>query len=106
MITILLWGMFGGVLRGLVGFAKYQTAYKDVPFRPLYLALTAGLSGVIGLLAAWATQDLGMTALGVSVTPAVAFVVGYTGGDFIENLFKIIVGKPSAILPQLLGIQR
>lgn len=106
MAYILLWGAIGGTLRGLVGFAKYQTRYKDVPFRPLYLALTAGLSAVVGFLAAWVTQDLGITFLGLtSITPAIAFVIGYAGGDFIENLFKIITGKPNVTLPETLGIK-
>ena len=30
-----------------------------------------------------------------SFTPALAFVIGYTGGDFLENVYKIIIKKPS-----------
>ena len=42
-----------------------------------------------------AVRELGLTTLGVpSVSPAVAFVIGYAGGDFIENVAKIILKKP------------
>jgi hypothetical protein len=42
------------------------------------------------------TRDLGLTFLGLPViTPAIAIVVGYAGGDFIENIFKILTGKTS-----------
>jgi hypothetical protein len=29
------------------------------------------------------------------ISPAIAFVIGYAGGDFIENLYKIILKKPT-----------
>lgn len=83
-------------MRGLVGYIKYQTSYKNVPFRIWYFVGMTGVSGLIGLLAAWVTKDLGITFLGMtSLSPAIGFVIGYAGGDFIENLYKIIAGKPS-----------
>lgn len=95
-MSILIAGLVGGLLRGLVGWLKYQMSYKAVPFRPLYLLSTVSVSGVVGLLAAWVSRDIGLTFLGLSeVTPAIAFVLGYAGGDFIENLFKIFTGKTS-----------
>ena len=95
-VDILLAGLIGGALRGLVGFIKYQTSYKHVPFRPFYFAGMVGVSGVVGFLAAWVTRELGITFLGMEeLTPAIAFIVGYAGGDFIENLYKIILKKPS-----------
>lgn len=94
--SILIAGLVGGLLRGLVGWLKYQTTYKNVPFRPVYLATTVLVSGVVGLLAAWVSKEVGLTFLGLDeITPAISFVVGYAGGDFIENLFKIITGKSS-----------
>ncbi len=54
------------------------------------------LSGIIGLLTAVSVKELGMTFLGVdSIFPALSLIVGYSGGDFIENIYKIIVKKPS-----------
>lgn len=94
--AVLIAGLVGGLLRGLVGWLKYQMSYKDVAFRPIYLATTVLVSGTIGVLAAWVSKDIGLSFLGMSeLTPAIAFVVGYAGGDFIENLFKIITGKAS-----------
>lgn len=96
MLTILLTGLLGGIIRGLVGYLKYRSSYKDTKFLFNYFALNVSISGVVGLLAAWVTKDLGMTFLGLpSITPALAIVIGYAGGDFIENLFKMITGKTS-----------
>ncbi len=93
---ILLAGFVGGVMRGLVGYIKYRSSYKDVPFKISYFSFMVGVSGAVGLLAAWVTQDLGIKFLGLeTITPAIAIIIGYAGGDFIENLFKIIKGKPS-----------
>jgi hypothetical protein len=96
MISILFAGFSGGVVRGFVGFIKHQQSYKEVPFRPLYFASMVTLSGVIGLLAAWVTDDLGITFLGMdSLSVSIALIIGYAGGDLIENLFKIIIKKPN-----------
>lgn len=95
-IGILLSGFVGGALRGIVGYVKYQTSYKSVPFKPLYFLGMTTVSGVVGLLAAWVTKDLGITFLGMGqLSFSIAFIIGYAGGDFIENLFKIILKKPS-----------
>ncbi len=95
-LGILLAGFGGGVVRGLVGYIKYRNSYKNTPFMPSYFAFSVLVSGVVGLLVAWVTQDLGVTFLGLStITPALALIIGYAGGDFIENLFKILTGKTS-----------
>ncbi|MEA1929671.1 MAG: hypothetical protein U9M92_02205 [Patescibacteria group bacterium] len=91
---ILIAGFVGGALRGIVGYIKYQTKYKNVDFKPWHFAGMTATAGVVGLLAAWATKDLGVSFAGVEELPSsVAFIIGYAGGDFIENLFKIISGK-------------
>lgn len=96
LVTILLSGFLGGIMRGLVGYIKYRNSYKNVEFKPGYFAFSVGISGVIGLLAAWVTKDLGINFLGLAaLTPAIAVIIGYAGGDFIENLFKILTGKAS-----------
>jgi len=52
------------------------------------------LSGMVGLLSAMVVNEVGFTFLG-SFTPALGFIVGYAGGDFIENIYKIIIKKSS-----------
>jgi hypothetical protein len=51
------------------------------------------LSGVIGILTAAAVEGSGITILGQAITPAIAFIIGYAGGDLIENLYKIIFNQ-------------
>lgn len=82
-------------MRGLVGFIKHQYSYKSVDFKLLYFFGMSFLSGVVGVLCAVAIKELGMTFLGGVLTPAMAFIIGYAGGDFIESVFKIVLGKPS-----------
>jgi len=94
---ILLAGFFGGVIRGLIGFIKHQYAYKNVPFSLKYFLGMSFLSGIIGLMAAAAVKEIGFTLNGI-FTPALSFIIGYAGGDFIENIYKIIVKKSSLYL--------
>jgi hypothetical protein len=82
----------GGILRGLVGFVKHQLSYKEVKFRFSYFLGMMLVSGIIGSVAALAVKEVGFTLLG-SFTPALSFIVGYAGGDFIENIYKIIIKK-------------
>ena len=85
-------GFGGGAVRGLVGFMKHQFSYKNVGFNLYYFLNTTFLSGIIGLLIAVAVNETGMDFLGLNyLTPALAFIVGYAGGDFLENIYKIIV---------------
>ena len=95
-ISILIAGFGGGVIRGLVGFIKHQYSYKNVGFNVAYFFTMMFLSGVIGVLTAAAIKELGMTFLGLDyISPGLALIVGYAGGDFLENIYKIIVKKPS-----------
>jgi len=92
LISIFIAAFGGGFLRGLVGFIKHQFSYKNVPFRWKYLTGMAVLSGLVGMVATIAIKELGFTLFG-QFTPALAFVIGYAGGDFIENIYKIIIKK-------------
>ena len=94
MLIIFISAFMGGFIRGLVGWIKHQFSYKNVPFRPKYLLGMAVLSGLVGMVATIAIKELGFTLFG-QFTPALAFVIGYAGGDFIENIYKIIVKKSS-----------
>lgn len=93
--TILISGFGGGAVRGLVGFLKYSYSYKNTPFNLAYFLATTFLSGAIGLLSAAAVSQSGLILVGLEgLTPALALIVGYAGGDFLENLYKIILKKP------------
>jgi hypothetical protein len=84
----------GGFIRGLVGYIKHQFSYKNVPFRPKYFLAMMFISGIVGLVATMAIREIGFT-LNDAFTPALAFIVGYAGGDFLENVYKIIIKKSS-----------
>ena len=95
-IYIFIAGFSGGVLRGLVGFIKHQFAYKKVEFNLPYFLTMMFLSGVVGLLTAVVVKETGINFLGINYfTPAFAFIIGYAGGDFLENIYKIIKKKNS-----------
>lgn len=95
-IAIFIAGFGGGILRGLVGFIKHQFSYKKVGFDLPYFLTMSFLSGIVGLLAASVVKEAGIGFLGMnSLTPALAFIVGYAGGDFLENIYKIIIKKSS-----------
>jgi len=92
--AILIAGFGGGLIRGLVGFLKYYYSYKNTPFNPLYFFATSFLSGVVGLLTAGAIKESGIIVSGLgTLSPALALIVGYAGGDFLENIYKIIFKK-------------
>ena len=52
------------------------------------------MSGIIGVTVAISMREIGFTIEG-AFTPALSFIVGYAGGDLIENIYKIIVKKSS-----------
>ena len=88
-------GFGGGFIRGLVGFVKHQYSYKEVKFNLAHFLSMMFISGSIGVLSAVVVRELGSPMLGISqVSPALAFIIGYAGGDFIENIAKIILKKP------------
>ncbi len=92
---LLIAGFVGGVVRGLTGFIKHQYSYKNVPFKWGYFLLMMALSGIIGLSAGWASKwFVYNTDASAEVTAFFAFIAGYAGGDFLENIFKIITKQP------------
>ncbi len=91
-MSFFFFGFLGGVIRGIVGLVKYIQSYKDVEIRPKYFTGTVLISGLIGLTAAWITHDMGISFLGLEKLPlSLALIIGYAGGDFLENIFKIII---------------
>jgi len=93
-LIILIAGFGGGVVRGLMGYIKHQFSYKNVGFNVPYFFTMMFLSGIIGILTAVGVKELGQEIISVSFSSAVAFVAGYAGGDFLENIYKIIIKKP------------
>lgn len=95
-LSILIAGFGGGATRGLVGFIKHQFSYKDAEFNFPYFIFMMVLSGLVGLMTALAIDKSSLTFMGFPyLSPAIAFIVGYAGGDFLENVYKIIAKKPS-----------
>jgi hypothetical protein len=91
-MSFFFFGFLGGIIRGTVGLIKYIQSYKDVTIKPWYFGGTVAISGFIGLAAAWITHDLGISFLGLEKLPlGLALIIGYAGGDFMENIFKIII---------------
>jgi len=95
-LFIIFAGFGGGLVRGLVGYIKNHLNSASTKFEYLYFLLMMFLSGVVGILTAAAVNGLGLPLLGsTEFTPALAFVVGYAGGDLLENIYKIILKKPT-----------
>jgi hypothetical protein len=94
-IYIILGGLGGGVVRGLIGYIKHQFSYKQVDFKLPYFFVMIFLSGIVGTLCATAINNTEL--INTAVTPAIAFLIGYAGGDLLDNLYKIIIKKKDAI---------
>ncbi len=92
-ILLLVAGFGGGVVRGLVGFVKHQYSYKNVGFNIAYFFTMMFISGIVGLLVSAAVRDIAGAVLTIAYNPSIAFIAGYAGGDFIENLYKILFRK-------------
>jgi len=93
-ISILIAAFGGGVIRGLVGFIKHQYSYKNVGINLPYFLTMMFISGAVGLLVVTAVNQSGIRIEGIEYfSPGLAFIIGYAGGDFIENIYKIITKK-------------
>ncbi|MFA5207995.1 MAG: hypothetical protein WC428_05045 [Candidatus Paceibacterota bacterium] len=93
-ISILIAGFGGGMVRGLIGFLKHQYDYKNTAFNLPYFFVMMFLSGIIGLLVAVAIKNSIISFEGVSyISPAIAFIIGYAGGDFLDGIYKILLKK-------------
>jgi fluoride ion exporter CrcB/FEX len=78
---ILIGGFIGGLIRGLFGFIKQQFAYKSAKFDWNYFLIMVFISGLVGILVASAFRQDNLV---------FCLVIGYAGGDFIENAYKIV----------------
>ena len=93
-LPVLIGGFGGGAVRGLVGYLKHQYSYKNVGFDWKYFTMMMFLSGIVGLLTAIAIEQSFISFEGISyVSPAIAFIIGYAGGDFLDGIYKILLKK-------------
>lgn len=88
-LLILITAFGGGAVRGMVGYIKYQFSYKQVGFNLPYFLAMVFISGMVGVMVAGA----------FNLNAILAFIIGYAGGDFLENVYKIIAKRPSIYLP-------
>ncbi len=97
-IAIILAGFGGGAVRSVVGYYK-SVSFENPKFDIKNFIVMILLSGFVGLVTAVVTKELDLSMLGFSgsFTPAIAFLVGYAGGDFLENIYKIIIKKPVTV---------
>lgn len=79
-IPIILGGLFGGLLRGLMGIAKGLITKKEESINYGYFFLSLLVSIVVGIIAAslWPEGNF-----------RIALLAGYAGADFLEGLFNL-----------------
>ena len=79
-LSIVLGGLFGGLLRGLLGVTKSLITKKEASINYPYFFLSLIISMVVGLIAAslWPEADFRL-----------AILAGYAGADFLEGLYKL-----------------
>lgn len=93
-IQILIAGFGGGLIRGIIGYTKHQYAYKAVKFDVFYFLGMIFISGIVGLLVALSINESGIELEGISyISPAITFIIGYAGGDFLDNVYKVLAKK-------------
>lgn len=93
-IQILMAGFGGGMIRGIIGYLKHQYSYKNVKFDIPYFLTMIFLSGVVGIIVATAVNEAGVSIEGVKyISPAIALIIGYAGGDFLDSVYKILAKK-------------
>ena len=79
-MPIILGGLFGGLLRGLLGIAKSLITKKEESINYGYFFLSLAVSMIVGVIAAslWPEGDF-----------RIALLAGYAGSDFLEGLYKL-----------------
>ena len=79
-IRSILLGLLGGLVRGLVGIAKYSEKNKaNGTLNARYLVFSIALAALVGAVAGSLTGG----------DWRLAIIAGYAGTDFIEGLYKI-----------------
>jgi len=64
----------------------------DIYFIPLYIK--GCQAGIVGVLTAVAIDQSTISIEGITyVSPAIAFIIGYAGGDFLDGVYKVLLKK-------------
>ena len=80
MFLSIVYGVGGGLVRALVGIAKYfETAKAEKKIKFGYLGLTLLIAAIVG----------GLAGALVNSDWRLAVIAGYAGTDFLEGLYKI-----------------
>lgn len=80
LLSSILFGIFGGLVRGMVGIAKYmEQNRKNQAIDLKYLLFSLVVAGLVG----------GIAGSLASSDRSFAFLAGYAGTDFLESLYKI-----------------
>lgn len=83
-------GFVGGIARGLSSFLKKRRTKTGVKFNYQYFFTTVFFSGILGGIAGALAESSWKT----------AFLAGYAGIDFLENMYK---SSPLSKLAQAAG---
>ena len=79
-LSSILFGMGGGLIRGLVGLLKFFEKNKKLgKFKIRYIIISLLVAGLVG----------GVGGALINGDWRLALVIGYAGTDFLENLYKI-----------------
>lgn len=80
LLSSVLFGILGGLVRGIVGVAKYmEQNRKNQAIDPKYLLFSLAVAGLVGGIAGALIEN----------DRSFAFLAGYAGTDFLEGLYKI-----------------
>jgi len=78
-ITIMLFGFIGGLVRALVGLLKNKVFLGKQKFKPWKFIITILISGIIGLFCGLLTVE----------DYRLALLAGYAGTHFIQSMYKV-----------------
>ena len=84
-LAIILGGFIGGIVRALVGFWEHGHQKKTTTWSILAILVF----GFVGIVSSAAFSITGIS-FGLEVLFGVSVLVGYTGSDIINSLFKIL----------------
>ena len=80
-LTLILFGFFGGLIRAIVGLFKHKVFSKKEKFKKGKFIFTLAVSGLIGLFCALLIID----------DYRIALLAGYAGTDLIQGIYKIAI---------------
>ena len=78
-LTIILFGFTGGIVRALVGLLKNKVFLGKQKFKPWKFIITILISGIIGLFCGLLTVE----------DYRLALLAGYAGTHFIQSMYKV-----------------